>query len=76
MFTAPLPRRLMDDEGPVWTNSFVDPWTVPTLKLSFGNLSASLHTRLFTEFINQILCSQNLGCKTVVVVHEPHLLYS
>lgn len=38
MFTAPLPQRLMDDEGPAWTSSLADPWTVLGLKLSFGNL--------------------------------------
>lgn len=55
MFTAPLPHRLMDDKGPVGTSSFVDPWTVLSLKLSFGSLYVSLYTRLFTEFLYQNL---------------------
>lgn len=72
MFTAPLPQRLMDDEGPVWAGSFVDPWTVLSLKLSFGSLSVSLYTRLCTEFINHILYTQHevrSGCCT----HESEL---
>lgn len=59
MFTAPLPHRLMDDQGPVWTSSFVDPWAVLSLKVSFGSLSASLYASLFTKFYKYTICRKS-----------------
>ena len=76
MFTAPLPHHLMDEEGPEGTSPFVDPWTVLSLKLSFGSLSVFLYTRLFTEFLYLNLWSQIWDANSCVYEPVLSLLYS
>lgn len=57
----------MDDEGPVWSASFVDPWTVLGLKPSFGNLAAS---RLLSRS-----SADKIGIQIVVVFRTLQLMF-
>lgn len=60
-------QRLMDDEGPVWSASFVDPWTALGLKPSFGNLAAS---RLLSRS-----SADKIGIQIVVVFRTLQLMF-